>query len=110
MRLKPVIDELETHASSSAPPSSSLPTAKLFSWPRMSVNQSRMNEMSSSSTRLRMSSFDVCGSDLAAFVVSVVAIGVSHVLSSSPRCGRGCVQDLPPARHTGLAGGMEERA
>jgi hypothetical protein len=44
MRLKPVIDEpSKPIPSSSAPSSSSLPTAKLLSWPRMSVNHSRMN-------------------------------------------------------------------
>ena len=56
IRLKPVIDEpSKPIPSSSAPSSSSLPTAKLFSWPMMSVNQKRMNSMPSSSTLARMS-------------------------------------------------------
>ena len=51
IRLKPVIDEpSKPMPSSSAPSSSALPTAKLFSWPRMSVNHRRMNWMSCSST------------------------------------------------------------
>ena len=44
MRLKPVIEEpSKPMPSSKAPASSSRPTAKDFSWPRMSVNQKRMN-------------------------------------------------------------------
>ena len=71
IRLKPVIDEpSKPMPSSSAPSSSSLPTAKLFSWPRMSVNQSRMNWMSCSSTSARTSCLDVPR----AVVLSVVAI------------------------------------
>ena len=57
MRLKPVIeDPSKPMPSSKAPATSSRPTAKDFSWPRMSVNQKRMNSTFSSSTRLRTSS------------------------------------------------------
>ena len=52
MALKPVIDE----PSKPIPPSNASSSSaelieKLFSWPRMSVNQSRMKRMSCSSTR-----------------------------------------------------------
>src|ERR671914_1996228 len=52
IRLNPVIDEPSNPMpSSSAPASSSRPTANDFSWPKMSVNQNRMNSTFSSSTR-----------------------------------------------------------
>jgi hypothetical protein len=52
IELKPVIDEpSKPIPSSSAPSSSSTVTAKLFSWPTMSVNQSRTKSMLSSETR-----------------------------------------------------------
>src|SRR5919106_2834023 len=52
IRLKPVIDEpSKPMPSSSASASSSRPTANDFSWPKMSVNQKRMNSTFSSSTR-----------------------------------------------------------
>src|SRR5918998_1833550 len=52
IRLNPVIDEPSNPMpSSSAPASSSRPTANDFSWPKMSVNQKRMNSTFSSSTR-----------------------------------------------------------
>src|SRR5918999_4005821 len=52
IRLNPVIDEpSKPMPSSSAPASSSRPTANDFSWPKMSVNQKRMNSTFSSSTR-----------------------------------------------------------
>ncbi len=51
MALKPVIDEpSKPMPPSNASSSSSLPTEKLFSCPRMSVNQKRMKRMSRSST------------------------------------------------------------
>src|ERR671917_1148872 len=52
IRLKPVIEEpSKPMPSSSASGSSSRPTANDFSWPKMSVNQNRMNSTFSSSTR-----------------------------------------------------------
>src|SRR4051794_4232335 len=51
IRLKPVIDEpSKPIPSSSAPASSSRPTANDLSWPKMSVNQNRMNSTLCSST------------------------------------------------------------
>ena len=55
--LKPVIDE----PSKPIPPSNASSSSwalieKLFSWPRMSVNQSRTKRMSRSSTKARTSS------------------------------------------------------
>ena len=51
IRLKPVIDEpSKPMPSSSAPASSSRPTANDLSWPKMSVNQNRMNSTLCSST------------------------------------------------------------
>ena len=71
IRLKPVMEEpSKPIPSSSAPSSSALPTAKLFSWPRMSVNHRRMNWMSCSSTSARTSCLDAP----VLVVLSVVAI------------------------------------
>ena len=57
MALKPVIEEPSNPIPPSrASPSSSLVMAKLLSWPRMSVNQSRMNLTSRSSTAATTSS------------------------------------------------------
>src|ERR671917_2005240 len=56
IRLNPVIEEpSKPMPSSSAPANSSRPTANDFSWPKMSVNQNRMNSTFSSSTRARTS-------------------------------------------------------
>src|SRR5687768_17398113 len=66
MALKPVIDE----PSKPMPPSNASSSSwalieKLFSWPRMSVNQSRTKRMLRSSTKARTSSA-VCGWSLMA--------------------------------------------
>ena len=59
--LKPVIElPSKPMPPSNASSSSSLLIEKLFSWPRMSVNQKRMKRMSCSSTRALTSSTD-CG-------------------------------------------------
>jgi hypothetical protein len=59
--LKPVIDEpSKPMPPSNASSSSSLLIEKLFSWPRMSVNQSRMKRMFWSST-IDWTSWAVCG-------------------------------------------------
>src|SRR6476619_6119377 len=85
IRLKPVIDEPSNPMpSASAPSSSSRPTAKLFSWPLMSVNQKRMNSTPSSSTRRRMSSGSVRG------LVTVAICGASPFRVSL--IGRGCAR------------------
>src|SRR5918999_1241312 len=72
IRLNPVIDEpSKPMPSSSAPGSSSRPTAKDFSWPKMSVNQNRMNSTLCSSTWASTS--------LAPVVLSG-AIAIEHLL------------------------------
>ena len=59
--LKPVIDEpSKPMPPSKASSSSSALIEKLFSWPRMSVNQSRTKRMSRSSTN-DLTSSAVCG-------------------------------------------------
>ena len=79
IRLKPVIDEpSKPMPSSSAPSSSSLPTAKDFSWPRMSVNHSRMNWMSCSSTSASTSCLDAP----VPVVVSIVAINLPFLVAA----------------------------
>src|SRR3954451_20659762 len=84
IRLKPVIEEPSKPIPSvNAPSSSSIPTAKLFSWPRMSVNQRRTKEMPSLSARPRMSCTLVLASGIAV-VLSVVAIA-PHFLSSKSK-------------------------
>ncbi len=73
--LKPVIDEpSKPIPPSNASSSSEALIEKLFSWPRTSVNQSRMKRMSRSVTTLRTSS---------AFSVW---IGLSSDICSSARC------------------------
>src|SRR5918992_4228830 len=83
IRLNPVIDEPSNPMpSSSAPASSSRPTANDFSWPKMSVNQKRMNSTFSSSTRASTSAARVpTSSGAIAIDRHLLWVGLQHVLA-----------------------------
>src|SRR5215211_209610 len=111
--LNPVIDEPSNPMPcSSASESSSLPTAKLFSWPRMSVNQKRMNSTPSSSTRASTSFALVLGS-VAVAICLLLLCGLclrrlrerrwESAWSSDRRSGRA----LGPAARTAVVSGRD---
>src|SRR5918999_4949548 len=84
IRLNPVIDEpSKPMPSSSAPASSSRPTANDLSWPNMSVNQKRMNSTFSSSTRASTSPARVPVSSAAIAIDARLLsfVGLEHVLA-----------------------------
>src|SRR5687768_9454360 len=83
IRLKPVIDEpSKPMPSSSAPGSSSRPTANDLSWPKMSVNQSRMNSTLCSSTCASTSPAPVVFSGAIAIERDLLAfVGLQHFLA-----------------------------
>src|ERR671918_1286041 len=82
IRLNPVIDEpSKPMPSSSAPGSSSRPTANDFSWPKMTVNQKRMNSTFSSSTRASRSAARVEVSSGAIAIDTHLLVRLQHGLA-----------------------------